>query len=46
VRFGPGDRDLIVPGASIAVFRPLRGADGTLSASQLLVGVRGTRLPM
>jgi hypothetical protein len=46
VRFGPGDRGLIVPGASIAIFRAARGAEGTLSASRVTVGVRGARLPM
>ena len=46
VRFGPGDPSLLVPGASVAVFRPARAADGTLSASRLTVGVDGTRLPM
>ena len=46
VRFGPGDPHLLVPGASVAVFRALRAADGTLHASRLTVGVDGTRLPM
>ena len=46
VRFGPGDPSLLVPGASIVVFRAVRAADGTLSASRLTVGVDGTRLPM
>jgi len=46
VRFGPGDPSLLVPGASIVVFRATPGADGTLSASRLTVGVDGTRLPM
>src|SRR6185295_5977739 len=46
VRFGPGDPGLLVPGASIVVFRAVRAADGHLSASRLTVGVDGTRLPM
>jgi len=46
VRFGPGDPSLLVPGASVAVFRAVRAADGHLSASRLTVGVDGTRLPM
>ena len=46
VRFGPGDPHLLVPGASVAVFRAVRAADGTLHASRLTVGVDGTRLPM
>src|SRR5262249_9506188 len=46
VRFAPGDRSLIVPGASIALFRPTRATDGTLLASRVTVGVNGTRLPM
>ena len=46
VRYGPGDPALLVPGASVVVFRAVRGADGTLSASRLTVGVDGTRLPM
>jgi hypothetical protein len=46
VRFGPGDPSLLVPGASIVVFRATLGADGTLTASRLTVGVDGTRLPM
>lgn len=46
VRFGPGDLSLLVPGASILVFRAIRAADGTVSASRLTVGVNGTRLPM
>jgi hypothetical protein len=46
VRFGPGDPSLLVPGASIVVFRAIPADDGTLSASRLTVGVDGTRLPM
>jgi hypothetical protein len=46
VRFEPGDPRLLVPGASVAVFRAVRAADGTLHASRLTVGVDGTRLPM
>ena len=46
VRYGPGDPRLLVPGASVAVFRALHAADGTLHASRLTVGVDGTRLPM
>lgn len=46
VRFDPGDATLLVPGASIVVFRAVRAADGTLTASRLTVGVNGTRLPM
>jgi hypothetical protein len=46
VRFGPGDPSLLVPGASVAVFRAARAADGALHASRLTVGVDGTRLPM
>lgn len=46
VRYGPGDQSLLVPGASIVVFRAVRAADGTVSASRLTVGVDGTRLPM
>ncbi len=46
VRFGPGDPSLLVPGASIVVFRAVRAPDGTVSASRLTVGVDGTRLPM
>jgi hypothetical protein len=46
VRFGPGDPSLLVPGASVAVFRAARAADGTLHASRLTVGVDGARLPM
>jgi hypothetical protein len=46
VRFGPGDPSLLVPGASVAVFRAVRAADGTLHASRVTVGVDGTRLPM
>ena len=46
VRFDPGDPSLLVPGASVVVFRAVRGADGTLTASRLTVGVNGPRLPM
>jgi hypothetical protein len=46
VRFGPGDPALLVPGASVIVFRAAQAADGHLSASRLTVGVDGTRLPM
>jgi hypothetical protein len=46
VRFDSGDASLLVPGASIVVFRAVRAADGTLTASRLTVGVNGTRLPM
>ena len=46
VRFVPGGPHLLVPGASVAVFRALRAPDGTLHASRLTVGVDGTRLPM
>ena len=46
VRFGPGDPSLLVPGASIVVFRATPADDGTLHASRLTVGVDGTRLPM
>jgi hypothetical protein len=45
VRFGPGDPSLLVPGASVLVFRATSGDDGTLSASRVTVGVDGTRLP-
>jgi hypothetical protein len=44
-RFGPGDPNLLVPGASVVV-RAVRMADGTVSASRLTVGVDATRLPM
>jgi hypothetical protein len=37
---------LLVPGASLVVFRAVRAADGTVSASRLTVGVDGVRLPM
>jgi hypothetical protein len=46
VRFTPGDPSLFVPGASLVVFRAVRAADGTVSASRLTVGVDGVRLPM
>jgi hypothetical protein len=46
VRFDPGDPSLLVPGASVVVFRAVRAADGSLTASRLTVGVNGTRLPM
>jgi hypothetical protein len=46
VRFTPGDPSLLVPGASLIVFRAVRAADGTVSASRLTVGVDGVRLPM
>jgi hypothetical protein len=46
VRFTPGDPSLLVPGASLVVFRAVRAADGTVSASRLTVGVDGVRLPM
>lgn len=46
VRFDPGDPSLLVPGASVVVFRAVRAADGALTASRLTVGVNGTRLPM
>ena len=46
VRFEPGDPTLLLPGASILVFRAARAADGHLTASRLTVGVNGTRLPM
>jgi hypothetical protein len=46
VRFDPGDPSLLVPGASVVVFRAVRVADGTLTASRLTVGVNGTRLPI
>jgi hypothetical protein len=46
VRFWPGDPTLLVPGASVLVFRVVRAADGHLNASRLTVGVDGTRLPM
>jgi hypothetical protein len=46
VRFTPGDPSLLVPGASLLVFRAVRAADGTVSASRLTVGVNDTRLPM
>ena len=47
VRFGPGDQSLLVPGASIVVFRAVRAADGTVSAYRgSRSRVDGTRLPM
>ena len=46
VRFEPGGPHLLVLGASVAVFRALHAADGTIHASRLTVGVNGTRLPM
>ena len=46
VRFDPGDPSLLVPGASVVVFRAVRVANGTLTASRLTVGVNGTRLPI
>lgn len=46
VRFEPGDPRLLVPGASIVVFRALQGDDGGLRASRVTVGVNGTRLPL
>jgi hypothetical protein len=46
VRYGPGDPSLLVPGASVVVFRAARAADGSLSASRVTVGVDGTRLPL
>lgn len=46
VRFEPGERGLIVPGASIVLFRTSRADDGTISASRVTVGVGGTQLPM
>ena len=46
VRFGPGDPALLVPGASVVVFRAVRAPGGTLSASRVTVGVDGTRLPL
>ena len=36
----------VAEGTAFEMEFPLRGADGTLSASQLTVGVHGTRLPM
>ena len=46
VRFGPGDTSLLVPGASIVVFRAIPTDDGIFSSSRLTVGMEGTRLPM
>jgi hypothetical protein len=46
VQLAPGDPTLLVPGASVVVFRAVRAADGTVSASRLTVGVDGARLPM
>ncbi len=46
VRYVPGDRSLIVPGASVAVFNVARAEDGTLRATRITVGVGGTKLPM
>jgi hypothetical protein len=46
VRFEPGNRALIVPGASIVLFRPTPAADGTLHAARVTVGINGARLPM
>ena len=46
VRFEPGTRSLIVPGASITLFRATRAEDGTITASRVTVGIGGTRLPM
>ncbi|HEX2499882.1 MAG TPA: hypothetical protein VHO73_00395 [Methylomirabilota bacterium] len=46
VQYVPGDRGLLVPGASVVVSRAVRAADGTVTASRLTVGVGGTRLPM
>jgi hypothetical protein len=46
VRFEPGDRSQIVPGASIVLSRAMSAADGTISTSRVTVGVNGARLPM
>jgi len=46
VRFEPGHRALIVPGASIVLFRPTPAVDGTLRAARVTVGINGARLPM
>jgi hypothetical protein len=46
IRFAPGDAGLLRPGASVVVFRALRGDDGALRASRITVGIEGTRLPM
>jgi hypothetical protein len=46
VRLSPGDPSLLLPGASIVVFRAIPADDGTLSTSRLTVGVDGTKLPM
>jgi len=46
VRFEPGDRSQIVPGAGIVLSRATSAADGTISTSRVTVGVNGARLPM
>jgi hypothetical protein len=45
VRFVPGDRDLLKPGAGVFIFRATRAADGSISTSRISVGV-GITPPM
>ena len=44
VTFGPGDRSMVTPGAK--VFIPAKEANGTLTASRVLVGKDGLTPPM
>lgn len=44
VTFGPGDRSMVTPGAK--VFIPAKAANGTLTASRVLVGKDGLTPPM
>ncbi len=46
VRYVPGDRSLIVPGASAALIGATRAEDGTIRAPRITVGMGGTKLPM
>ena len=46
VRYVPGDRSLIVPGASVVLIGARRAEDGTIRAPRVTVGVGGTKLPM
>jgi hypothetical protein len=46
VGYVPGERRLIVPGASVVVCGATRMEDGTLRAGRVTAGITGTKLPM
>jgi len=46
VRFVPGDRALLTPGAGVVIFRAVQAEDGSITASRINVGVGGIMPPM